>query len=470
MTSLNNLSPDLFLPLKELNAKIAKLQLLVQDYSIETMPQWVSFTTTTACNLKCPHCLTHGTEEVRKIYNRKNWSGEMLGRVAKESLPKAHEFCLTLNGEPLCTPQIMERLDELGQYGARLHLTTNGTLFSEKILSKVLPLVRTISISIDGGTKLTCEAIRLGVKFGKLLTNIRLFTKTCELVSEIIKPDIRLAFTVMGSNIRDMPEIIRLAHVLKVPAVDFYPVIVHYPHLRNEDMGSHKALYNTYYKWTQEKANRLNIKVTLPAPFPEAGENAPAHVWETDMIVKQLPEDYYETLPDPESFLDHDAIEMKAAEIATSIRQRTLNTLNINKSAGNILIEEELRQMQDLFKMLLERYKPDLKRLVYEGDEKTKYCENLFKRIFINIDEDLTPCCIPERPVLGNINRNTVKEIWNGDLYNDFRRAFYSPNPPDCCKDCRYVDYISKKGLAPELNYPKGYKWGKWLMKKIIQK
>ncbi len=455
------------MPLKELNAKIARLQFLVQDYSIETMPQWVSFTTTTFCNLKCPHCQTHGTEEVRRIYNRKNWSGETLGRVAKESLPKAYEFCLTLNGEPLCTPQFTNRLDELSQYGARLHLTTNGTLFSEKMLSKVLPLVGTISISIDGGTELTCEAIRLGVKFRKLLTNIRLLTKTCELVSEIINPDIRLAFTIMGSNIRDMPEIIRLAHVLKVPAVDFYPVVVFYPHLRNEDMGLHKALYNTYYKRTQEKAKCLNIKITLPAPFPEAVENTSSHILEIDMIIKRLPEDYYETLPDPESFLDYDVIEMKAAEIATSIRQRTLN---INKSAGNILIEEEFRQMQDLFKKLLERYKPDLKRIADEGEEKTKYCENLSKRIFIGSDGDLTPCCIQKRPVLGNINRNTVKEIWNGDMYNDFRQAFYSANPPDCCKDCRYVDYISKKGIAFELHYPKGYKWGKWLMKKIFQR
>ena len=443
--------PDLFLQMKDLNAKIAKLQFLVQDYSIKTMPQWVSFTTTMACNLRCPHCQTHGTEEVHRIYNRKKWSGETLTRVSKESLPMADEFCLTLNGEPLCTPQFPKILDDLAQYGARLHLTTNGTLFSEKILAKVLPLVGTLAISIDGGTELTCEKIRLGVNFKKLLINIRLLTRTCELVSKLINPDIRLAVTVMGSNIRDMPEIVQLAHVLKVPAVDFSPVIVLYPHLRNEDIGLHKALYNTYYKRTLEKAKLLNIKVTMPPLFSEVDENTSSHIGGTYMIVKDLPEGYYETLPSPESFLDHDAIEIRAAEIATSIRQ---HALSINKVAGNSLIEKELLRMKDWFKMLRKRYKPVLKRLADQEGEKTQYCDNLFRRIFISSEGDVAPCCLPNRPNLGNIHRNTVNEIWNGDLYNDFRRAFYSPNPPDCCENCRFFNFIPNKVFLKHLTRP----------------
>lgn len=435
-----------FLPLKELNAKMAVLQLLVQDYSIETMPQWVGFTTTTFCNLKCPHCQTHGNEEVRKIYNQKRWPSETLTKVADESLPKAYEFCLTLNGEPLSTPQIEKKLDEMKQYGAKLHLTTNGTLFSKKMLTKVLPLVGMISISIDGATELTCEAIRLGAKFNKLLTNIRLLTRTCELLPGIT-PNVRLAFTIMGSNIRDMPEMVRLAHALKVPAIDFYFLIVVFLHVRDEDVNLHKPLYNAYYDRTLEEAKRLNIKVNMPIPFPGVDANANARFEGTNTIIKQLPEAYYDTLPSPESFLDHHSIEVKAAEIATIIEKQTPN---VNAMTRNIFIEEELRQMVVSFKMLLKHHKLHLKLLgVMPG--KTKYCEDLFKRVFINSEGDVTPCCVLRRPVLGNINRNTVKEIWNGDLYNDFRRKFFSSNPPDCCKDCPKRVKVPKRTFLNEI-------------------
>lgn len=444
--------PQLFLPLKELNAKLAALQLLVHDYSIETMPQWVSFTATTLCNLRCPHCQTHGTEEVRRIHNRKSWSGETLRRVAKESLPTAYEFCLTLNGEPLCTPQLSDRLDELARYGAKLHLTTNGTLLSEEVLVKLLPLVARIGISIDGARAQTCEAIRLGVKFEKLLTNIRLVTKTCELLTGTISPDISLDFTVMGSNIREMPEMVRLAHALRVPAVHFYPLLVFYPHLRGDDMKLHKPLYNSHYYRTQEEAKRLGVGINMPAPFPGVDANANVRLQRTDMIVEQLPEDCHETSPSPGSFLDQRAIEAKAAEIAARVEQQVSSASAV---AGNSPSEELRLQMQQSFRALLQSYEPDLERLAGRGDEKIGYCDNLFRRLFINIEGGVTPCCVPTRPELGNINRNTVREIWNGHLYNDFRRRFFSPDLPDCCKECGNVVQVPKQvflnQISPEL-------------------
>lgn len=204
------------LQLKDLNARMGALQLVTQHYSIETMPQWVSFTTTTFCNLRCVHCQTHGTEEVRNLYNNQRWSDETLTKVAKETLPWAYEYCLTLNGEPLCTPRLKEKLEEVAPYGVKLHITTNGTLFSKELLIRLLPIAGTIDISVDGATELTFEAIRLGGNFRKLLNNIRLLTRTCELLSGTVNPAIGLAFTVMGSNIKEMPEMVRLAHVLKI--------------------------------------------------------------------------------------------------------------------------------------------------------------------------------------------------------------------------------------------------------------
>lgn len=161
--------------------------------------------------------------------------------------------------------------------------------------------------------------------------------------------------------------------------------------------------------------------------------------------IEHLP--YYDTLPSTESFLNHHDIEVKAAEIATSIEKQASN---VNAMTRNIFIEEELRQMIVSFKMLLEHHKPHLKLLgVMPG--KTKYCEDLFKRVFINSEGDVTPCCVLTRPMLGNINRNTVKEIWNGNLYNDFRRKFFSSNLPDCCKEWPKRVQVPKRTFLNEI-------------------
>ena len=115
----------------------------------------------------------------------------------------------------------------------------------------------------------------------------------------------------MGSTIKEMPEMVRLAHALKVPRVGFFPLIVCYPHVRGEDLNLHKSLYNAYYELTQKEAERLNLMVTMPDPFPDTEADANVPVRGDDLIIKQLPQNYYETLPSLESFLDYSAIETK---------------------------------------------------------------------------------------------------------------------------------------------------------------
>lgn len=437
-----------FLPLKELNERAATLQLLIQDYDIRTMPQWVGFTTTNVCNLKCPHCQTHGTEETRNIYNHQTWSGKTLTRLAKESLPYAYEFSLTLNGEPLCTPKIKEKLDELAKYGAKLHLTTNGTNFSKEILVAVLPLARSISISIDGATELACEAIRLGANLKKLSNNIRLLTRACELLPEI-NPDIRLAFTVMASNIRDMPELVRLAHVLEVPAIDFYSLIVLFPHVRDEDIKLHKPLYNYYAVKTQKEAKCLSITVNMPDIFPGINASSDDSTMGTDMIVQQLPNNYYATRPSPESFLNHHDIEVKTAEIAAAIKKRALN-INASMEITNN-VENDFHLKLDLYNTLLDKHKGKIED--FSAIPEINYCESLFRRMFISHSGDASPCCYPNRPVLGNINKYTIEEIWNGTIYNNFRQEFYSSNLPDCCKDCPSLTKMPRQKFL--ISFPK---------------
>ena len=423
--------PELYQPLKELNAQLNALKCLTQDFTIETMPQWVSFAATTACNLRCPHCQTHGTEDAHRQYNRKSrrWDSERLRALAAECLPTAYEFNLTLNGEPLVLADFTERVQDLSRYGAKLDVNTNGTLFTKEILVGLLPNVGTLSISIDGATKYVCEVLRRGVRFEKLLHNIRLVTRTCELLEGLIQPRIRLAFTLMASNIREMPEMVRLARCLRVPSVVMHPVEIFFPHLRDEAIAHHRAAYNAYQEKTSLAARRLAVDVYMPSPFPGVTADADISSEGNDRIIQSLPFGYYDTLPEPETYLDRRAIESEASEIAGCIR------MNLASAESSEAASRQLEvRARGLMEIALERHTSRLN----DAAGSIPYCDYLADRLFVDTNGEVAPCCIPGRPVLGDTKRATLREIWNGDAYNRFRGEFFSAEPPDCCNGCRF--------------------------------
>jgi radical SAM protein with 4Fe4S-binding SPASM domain len=80
-----------------------------------------------------------------------------------------------------------------------------------------------------------------------------------------------------------------------------------------------------------------------------------------------------------------------------------------------------------------------------------KYCESIFKRIYVSPTGDITPCCYINRP-LGNIYDSSVSDIWNGVGFNDFRRKFLSNEPEQECINCHNVSYLSIGELYSKIN------------------
>jgi radical SAM protein with 4Fe4S-binding SPASM domain len=437
-------SYERFYTLKDRNKDLSEIKMYLPDLPFHTMPQWMSLLTTFVCNLRCPHCETHGTPELHRHYNNKklDMPYETLSRVAKQSLPWADEFCLTMSGEPLATPNLQKALHELSQYGAKLDLTTNGTYFSKETLLQLIPMTSKFQISIDGATQLTCEAIRLGVKFKKLLGSIRLLTRTLELLPAAMRPPVCISFTIMGSNIRDLPELVRMASGLGIQAAHGHFVIVNeLVHVRNEVVEKHKALYNAYYQRAHALAEEMGVILIIPPPFPGIEEDAAAPVGGDGMIINQFPENHYETLPAPESWLDHAAIETEASEIAAHLVSKIPAPVEAPERHEGVMSGGA--SIRDKSFEFLEWCQDTYKEMLRHNGQKIKYCDMLHKRMYVSPGGDATPCCVFGTPVLGNVNNNTVEEIWNGELYKEFRRRFRSSDPVDCCKNCIHVQYRS---------------------------
>ncbi|MBN2577686.1 MAG: methyltransferase domain-containing protein [Pirellulales bacterium] len=433
-----------FLPLKELNAKLAALQTLVGDCSIPTMPQWISFSTTTCCNLRCPHCQTHGTEEMRKLFNRQMWPREKVLGLAYECLPTAYQFCLTLSGEPLATRGVKDYFREFRRYGATLHLTTNAMLLTDDMLVSLLPLLGTVDISLDGASEVTVERLRAGVDYKKLITNVWLMSKACDLLADLIQPQIGLAFTIMASNVREMPAFVRLAHLLGIQTVAFFPLVVYYPQIESEVVDVHSEIYQESCRQTLTLGELLGVDVRqLPNP-PGQGASLTASV--------KLPEPAFAHLQNQSSLENYLGVNIRAraAEIAAAVRRDFYS--GDTQSAAD-LENDKFRELEESYWQALSRHRDQLLRLQGNGlKESINYCENLHCRTFIEIGGDVTPCCLPGRPVLGNINGSNVKEIWNGTLYHDFRKQFHSTRLPSCCAKCLYLRKICKGELFEKLH------------------
>ena len=64
-----------------------------------------------------------------------------------------------------------------------------------------------------------------------------------------------------------------------------------------------------------------------------------------------------------------------------------------------------------------------------------RLCTQPWDSVQIDFNGDVRPCCWPSR-VLGNIHREDFPDIWNGLLYNEFRRLLRSGHPPEECLKC----------------------------------
>ena len=434
--------------LKRLNRKLAAFRQLLRVDTIETMPQWVSFQNTHVCNLRCPHCQTHGTVEGRRHCNDalRNMDVQLLERVAKEALPFADEFTLTLTGEPLATPNIENTIQMLGSYGAKMDLITNGTLLTKRILHYLIPVLRRVQFSFDGATPLTFESIRLGAKYQKVIHNIKLFTTTCALLPSRLRPEVTLSYTIMGSNLQELPEIVSLASYLGIPIINGAFVQVFYDQLRNESVDNHKSQYNGYYHVAMKRARQLGVILELPPPFSGVPLNRDYSRKRDHMIINDLPADYDPVLPNMKSFVDQTELIRDAKEIAALILKRKPQR---NEAHQSTEMTSTIERMLDGVKRLVTQYSLILRANYKEKEKKIKYCDYLHRAVYIFPSGDVSPCCFG--PVLGNLNALSISDIWNGEPFNHFRKRFFSNEPFDCCKGCKFATYIYQDRFFSEL-------------------
>lgn len=143
-----------------------------QSIEVPYFPPVIWIEPTSACNLKCPMCLT-GKGTVKKVS-----SGMMdmsLFRSIVEQLKDKPiiRTALFFRGEPLLHPNIVEMVELVSKFNLRPYFHTNGALMTPKLAEELIKAGLTyISFSFDDGTKGEYEMHRVGGQYEVTLNNI----------------------------------------------------------------------------------------------------------------------------------------------------------------------------------------------------------------------------------------------------------------------------------------------------------
>lgn len=143
----------------------------------------MQFFLTDGCNLRCPHCLMRATvkgpdelstDEVRSVLAAFKGNG---GREVTFS-----------GGEIALRADLAEIVDYCSSIGLSSELLTNGTLWTEPLVSKVAGKVRRVQVSIDGFSEASNALIRGEGSFEKSLRTVDLFVQAGVMTEVAVTP------------------------------------------------------------------------------------------------------------------------------------------------------------------------------------------------------------------------------------------------------------------------------------------
>jgi len=218
------------------------------------------------CNLRCRMC-HYALESVRNI-PRQEMSDGVIERMVREVWPHTRELWLACGSEPLMSAQlapIMERMRDSGIPCTQL--VTNGVLLDETwALRCIRGGISGLTVSLDGATRSTYEAIRIGADFDRVLSNIR---KLQQLKRELgaAKPALIVQSVLMPANMGEWSGLVHLAADLGAERLFLTPQI-HYAEMsEKERLWDAPEAVNAALAGASSAARQRRLRLEMPPGY-----------------------------------------------------------------------------------------------------------------------------------------------------------------------------------------------------------
>ena len=250
---------------KDANARIVAEDEAALAPTVRGMPTWINLTGTTVCNLKCFMCNQFLDPDSPKWF----MSDEVYDRVVAELYPFVKTVQFSAFGEPLMTPKMEQKLDDLRRTHTKLEIVTNATLMmrESRFREKLLDTLELVTFSMDGATRDTYNSVRTGADFDQVIDNIRRFAeKRMEMPAEK-RPRMNFNYIMMKRTVAEAPRFVEMVHELGGDEIIFNHLVAFHPSLKDEGLAGCKAYANEWMDRTREVADALGVRLNMPPNF-----------------------------------------------------------------------------------------------------------------------------------------------------------------------------------------------------------
>lgn len=366
---------------EENRIKINQYVLSESSGNVDFYPAYIQIEQTNRCNAECIMC---------NHFYLGNRGGADLSPAVIAKIEPILPYCETImlngDGEPFLCSSIEDNIKLFNKYGVKIGTNTNMCFVPDGLWQFFADTFGFLNISCDGATAETFEMIRRGLKWDIFLSNLARLRDSAPLLKK------NFDCVVSKQNVKDLPDIVKLAAAYGIHAVRFHRLGV------NPCIGNETDQAEYYYEILREHldlariiGNDLGVAVDCPS---------------YQATVKQI------ALPTRE-------------EMINEISERKIRSF---KKMGSTTLADDY-------------YSQTVSEECWSNDIwlSNKVCQWGIERCYIDIQGNITTCCFNMKKNMGSLKNMSFDEIWNGWSYIEFRKLMAKKMLPGFCKNCNWI-------------------------------
>lgn len=244
------------------NGRKYEIEILDKPHQEKTipLPKLVHVVLSHNCNLYCRICRD------KPYTNYPFMELELFAKIGEQLFPTAVELRLDSGGEILLHKDLPKILNIVSHYDLPFFSSSNGMLMNAKNARLLAEsTLHHIQISLDSPVKETLEWIRRGANFERVLAGVKNLVQARKDVGRPFLITFHAA--IMRENVRQLPDLVRLAHDLGIEGVTGCHLFVHACTDPESSCFWNQKEYNEMREKAIATAREIDSFYYGPAPF-----------------------------------------------------------------------------------------------------------------------------------------------------------------------------------------------------------
>lgn len=224
---------------------------------LDSLPRRLVFELTNACNLNCVMCGRNSSEFKPTLFDMNTFL------QFEPLMDEIEEVTLMGWGEPTVHPEFINMLKVIDSHSARKYFCTNG-MNLKKIKNAIFDYhVDVFAVSLDGANYETNARIRRGSDLNFICNELKDIVKIKK-ERGLKYPWINFVFCAMKSNIRELPDLVRLAASVGIDEVKVVYLTVFEDRLLEESLYGEEELIREVFSEAERVGVEKNVVLKLP--------------------------------------------------------------------------------------------------------------------------------------------------------------------------------------------------------------